>query len=65
MKNISEWAKANPGCTQADSRKNDLYLNIVSNSMCGLTKEETAKNIKKIISKISKRVAILDKKNII
>lgn len=33
--------------------------------MCGLTKEETAKNIKKIISKISKRVAILDKKNII
>lgn len=65
MKNISEWAKANPGCTQADSRKNDLYLDIVSNSMCGLTKEETNKNINKIISKVSKKVAILDKKNII
>jgi hypothetical protein len=60
IKNISEWAKANPGCTMADSKKNDLYLNIVSNSMCGLTKEETCKNIGKIISKVSKKVAITD-----
>jgi len=63
MKNILEWAKANPGCTQADSRKNDLYLDIVSNSMCGLDKEESTKNFNKIISKLSKRVALSDCKN--
>ncbi len=63
MKNILEWAKANPGCTQADSRKNDLYLDIVSNSMCGLDKEESTKNFNKIISKLSKRVALSECKN--
>ena len=60
IKNITEWTKANPGCTNSDSRKNDLYLNIVSNSMCGSTKEETNKNISKIISKVSKKVTISD-----
>jgi len=60
IKNITEWTKANPGCTNSESRKNDLYLNIVSNSMCGSTKEETNKNISKIISKVSKKVTISD-----
>ncbi len=60
ISNILEWQKANPGCTQADSRKNDLFLNIVSNSMCGSDKEETNKNFNKIISKISKTVSISD-----
>jgi hypothetical protein len=60
IKNITEWQKKYPGCTNSDSRKNDLYLNIVSNSMCGSTKEETNKNINKIISKVSKKVAISD-----
>ncbi len=49
-----------PGCTQADSKKNDLFLNIVSNSMCGLTKEESNKNFGKIISNLSKNVTISD-----
>ncbi len=58
IQNIVEWKKANPGCTDADSRKNDMYLNIVSNSMCGLTKEETNKNFNKIVSNLSKKITI-------
>ena len=60
IQNISEWTKQNPGCTNSDSRKNDLYLNIVSNSMSGITKEETSKNIGKIISKVSKKITLTD-----
>lgn len=60
IQNISEWQKANPGCNQADSRKNDLFLRIVSNSMCGLDADETNKNFSKIISKISKNVPITE-----
>lgn len=63
MKNILEWQKKYPGCNKADSIKNDLFLKIVSNSMCGLTKEETNKNFNKIISKVSKKVTISDQKN--
>ena len=39
-------------------KKNDLYLNIVSNSMSGGTKEEQFTNINKIITKVTKEVAI-------
>ncbi len=62
IQNIMEWQKANPGCNQADSRKNDMFLNIVSNSMCGSDKEETNKNFGKIISKISKEVSLSEYK---
>jgi hypothetical protein len=60
IKNISEWTKEHPDCTQYDSTQNDLYLKIVSNSMSGTTKEETNKNISKIITNIAKEV-IIDK----
>ena len=63
MKNINEWTDLNPDCTYSDSRKNDIYLKIVSNSMCGLTKEETNKNLNAIISRLSKKVTISDYKN--
>jgi hypothetical protein len=55
---INEWKKLHPGCTQSDSRKNDLYLNIVSNAMSGSTKEEQMKNYDKIVSNIIKGVVI-------
>jgi len=58
IKNINEWRKEHPDCVKADSKKNNLYLKIVSNSMCGLTKEETDKNIHKIISNLAKNVII-------
>lgn len=58
IKNINEWRKEHPGCTAADSRKNDLYLKIVSNAMSGATVDETCKNINKIIGNVSKKVQI-------
>jgi len=58
IKQISKWKENYPDCAKSDSKKNDLYLKIVSNSMNGLTKEEGDKNINKIISNISKNVTI-------
>ena len=58
IKNISEWRKEHPNCTDANSTKNDLYLKIVSNSMCGSTKDEAKTNINKIITNIAKEVTI-------
>ena len=58
IKQISKWKDNYPDCTKSDSNKNDLYLKIVSNSMNGLTKEESDKNIHKIISNVAKKVVI-------
>jgi len=58
IKQIQTWRDKNPDCTSSDSRKNDLYLKIVSNSMNGLTEEEGKKNINKIISNVAKEVVI-------
>jgi hypothetical protein len=58
IKQIKNWRDKNPDCTKSESRKNDLYLKIVSNSMNGLTEEEGKKNINKIISNVAKEVLI-------
>lgn len=58
IKQISVWQKKNPDCFDSSSKKNDQYLRIVSNSMNGLTPEETQKNYDKIISKLVKEVVI-------
>jgi hypothetical protein len=58
MKNIPEWIKNNPDCHKSDSKKNDKYLKIVSNSMSGCTELEQKNNINKIISKVAKEVTI-------
>ena len=58
IKQINKWRDNYPDCVHADSKKNKMYLNIVSNSMNGLTKEEGEKNINKIISNIAKEVII-------
>jgi hypothetical protein len=62
IRQISEWRKKHPDCTDPDSKKNDLYLNIVSNAMSGITSEEQLKNYEKIISNVAKEVTI-DKAN--
>jgi hypothetical protein len=62
IKNINEWRELNPGCVYSESKINDLYLKIVSNSMCGLTKEDSYKNFNSIVSKLSKKVTIADYK---
>ena len=58
IKQIKHWAEKHPDCTKSSSRKNDLYLKIVSNSMNGLTEEEGRKNINKIISNVAKETVI-------
>jgi hypothetical protein len=58
IKQISEWRKKYPDCTDSESRKNDLYLNIVSNAMSGSTTEEQTTNYEKIITRVAKEVVI-------
>jgi hypothetical protein len=58
IKQIQEWKKKNPDCTDSESRKNNLYLKIVSNSMNGLDEEESEKNMCKIISNVAKESVI-------
>ena len=60
IKQIKTWRDKNPECTNSDSKKNSLYLKIVSNSMSGTDKNECDKNINKIISNVAKEV-IIDK----
>ena len=61
IKQIKHWRDKYPDCTDSDSKKNNLYLKIVSNSMNGSTEEESIKNIDKIISNVAKEV-VIDKK---
>ena len=58
IKQIKHWCEKYPDCTDSDSKKNNLYLKIVSNSMNGSTQEEGNKNIDKIISNVAKEVTI-------
>jgi hypothetical protein len=60
IKQIDDWREKYPDCTNSSSRKNDMYLKIVRNSMSGGTKEECDKNITKIISNVAKQT-IIDK----
>jgi len=58
IKKISDWRTLNPDCSNADSKKNNLYLKIVSNSMSGSTKEESDNNLNRIISNVAKETII-------
>lgn len=58
IKQIINWQSLNPDCCQSESKKNKLYLKIVSNAMSGSSKEESSKNINKIISNLAKKVII-------
>jgi hypothetical protein len=62
IKKIMEWKENNPDCINSESKKNNLYLKIVSNSMNGSDKEEGTKNITKIISNVAKET-IIQKEN--
>jgi hypothetical protein len=59
IKMIKDWRDQNPDCTDVNSKKNNLYLKIVSNSMSGSDKEECDKNMSKIISNVAKEVTIV------
>ena len=58
IKQIKQWREKYPDCTDSDSKKNNMYLKIVSNSMNGLTEEESNRNIDKIISNVAREVVI-------
>jgi uncharacterized protein (UPF0305 family) len=58
IKQIKEWKEQNPECTDSDSKKNNLYLRIVSNSMNGTSTQESNKNMSKIISNVAKETLI-------
>jgi len=58
IKQISKWKDNYPDCIKSNSKKNDLYLKIVSNSMSGTSKEDSEKNYNKIITNVAKKVII-------
>jgi hypothetical protein len=58
IKQIPEWTKENPQYKDGESKENDKYLKIVSESMSGSSEEETNKNYTKIIKSIAKETII-------
>jgi hypothetical protein len=58
IKQIPEWTKTNPQYLDPESRQNDKYMKIVSESMPGGTKEETNKNYDKIVKNVIKETTI-------
>lgn len=58
IKKISDWVKCHPDCQNSESTQNAKYLDIVMNSMSGMTIEEQQSNYEKIISKIAREVVI-------
>jgi hypothetical protein len=58
IKQIQTWKNENPGCCDAESKKNDQYMKIVMNSMSGGTSEEQTNNISQIVKNVAKVVTI-------
>jgi hypothetical protein len=58
IKQISEWIKENPGCTDPRTKQNVKYNKIVMNSMSGGTVEEQRDNIEQIVKNVTKAVVI-------
>ena len=48
----------NPDCTDSGGRKNDLYMNIIQNSMGSVEEEVEEKNMNKIIKNVAAKVTI-------
>ena len=58
VRQIATWQKKYPDCKDPDSKKNDMYLDIVSNAMSGGSNEEQLHNYEKIITNVAKEVVI-------
>jgi hypothetical protein len=58
---VDDWKKANPGCTEYNSRKNDQYLRINMEAIGPVDEAETKRDFGKIIRKVVENTAI-DKK---
>lgn len=58
IKQIPKWVDENPDCTDSGGRKNDLYMNIIQNSMGSVEEEVEEKNMNKIIKNVAAKVTI-------
>jgi hypothetical protein len=58
IKKIGDWIEENPDSVQSDSRKNNTYHGIVTNSMSGDTQESQDENLNKVIKNIVRGVVI-------
>jgi hypothetical protein len=58
---VEDWKKANPGCTEYNSRKNDQYLRINMEAIGPVDEAEVKRDFGKIIRKVAENTAI-DKK---
>ena len=58
IKQIPEWIAQNPQCKDIASKKNDEYMQLVSNAMIGDSIEEQTKNVNQIIKNVTKEVII-------
>ncbi len=56
--NVNEWRKLHPNCRYHDSKSNDMFNQIMLNSMSGSTEKEQKANYEKIIKNITKEVVI-------
>ena len=58
---VDDWKKANPGCTEYNSRKNDQYLRINMEAIGPVDEDEVKRDFGKIIRRVAESTAI-DKK---
>jgi len=58
---VDDWKKANPGCTEYNSRKNDQYLRINMEAIGPVDDDEVKRDFGKIIRRVAEHTAI-DKK---
>jgi hypothetical protein len=58
---VDDWKKANPGCTEYNSRKNDQYLRINMEAIGPVDDDEVKRDFGKIIRRVAENTAI-DKK---
>jgi hypothetical protein len=58
---VDDWKKANPGCTEYNSRKNEQYLRINMEAIGPVDEDEVKRDFGKIIRRVAEHTAI-DKK---
>jgi hypothetical protein len=61
---VDDWKKANPGCTEYNSRKNDQYLRINMEAIGPVDEVEVKRDFGKIIRRVAEHTAI-DKKYLV
>jgi hypothetical protein len=61
---VDDWKKANPGCTEYNSRKNDQYLKLNMEAIGPVDEAEEKRDFGKIIRRVAESTAI-DKKYLV